>query len=110
RQLMISYRTWENGSPNPAGPDCDCLDGQQCNGDTNDCEIDPTCGDGCPGDMVCNPNTGLCQPDDPCDAMCGVGTVCNPDTAQCDDVDPCGGCLPGQYCNTQTNPPHCEGL
>lgn len=110
RQLMISYRSWEDGSPNPAGPDCDCIDGQICNGDTNECEIDPECGEGCPDMQVCNPNTGLCQDEDPCGSMCGPGEMCNPDTAMCEEEDPCGECAPGQYCNTNADPPRCEGL
>jgi hypothetical protein len=112
RQLMISYRTWEDGSPNPAGPDCDCGEGQRCDFDTGECEIDPTCGGGCetPEDPICNPNTGMCGPDDPCGGMCEAGTECNPDTAMCDPMSPCGECGPGEFCNENADPPRCEGL
>ena len=48
--------------------------------------------------------------DDPCDAMCGPGMTCNPDTAQCEEENPCGECAPGEFCNTNLDPPQCEGL
>lgn len=112
RQLMISYRTWEDGSPNPAGPDCDCPDGQLCNFDTNDCQIDPTCGGGCldPANPVCNPDTGLCEEENPCGGPCDPGNTCNPDTGMCEPESPCGECAPGTFCNENAVPPRCEGL
>ncbi len=109
RELMISYRTWQDGSPQPGGPLCECPDGQICNGDDNECEVDPECGGGCPEDMVCNPNVGMCQPPDPCMNMCGPGMQCL--DGICVETDPCDGlCAPGQICDPSTDPPRCIDL
>ncbi|MCK6549019.1 hypothetical protein L6R52_24450 [Myxococcota bacterium] len=111
RQLMISYRTWEQGSPSPGGPDCDCGAGQRCNADTNACEIDPTCGGGCEAPDVCNMSTGMCEPPDPCQGMCGENEQCLPDTGMCVPItDPCAECGPGEICDTSVDPPVCRGV
>lgn len=104
RQLMIAYRTWEEGSPEPGGPVCVCPDGQLCNSDTNECEIDTECGEGCPEDMPCNPNTGLCE--EPCDGQCVVGEECI--DGICVEEDVCD-CPPTQWCDTSVDPPECRG-
>lgn len=107
RDLMVSYRTWRDGSPNPGGPVCDCPDGQVCDPDDNSCVIDPTCGGGCPEDQVCDPQTGLCHPDDPCMGQCVTGEICV--DGACVPDDPCDGlCTPAQYCDTSTDPPMCR--
>jgi hypothetical protein len=106
RELMISYRTWQDGSPDPSGPVCECPDGQICNGDDNECVVDPECGTGCPQDMVCNPNTGMCEEPNPCNNMCGPGEQCL--DGMCVEEDPCQGlCGPGQICDRSTDPPTC---
>lgn len=111
RKLMVSYRTWEQGSPSPGGPDCDCGAGQRCNADTNECEIDPTCGGECVAPNVCNQDNGMCEPPDPCNGMCGENEQCLPDTGICvPNEDPCGGCGPGEICDTSSNPPMCRGV
>jgi hypothetical protein len=98
RELMISYRTWEDGSPEPGGPVCECPNGQICNGDDNECEVDVTCGGGCPEDMPCNPMTGLCDEPDPCMGMCNPGEECL--DGMCVEADPCDGmCAPNQFCD-----------
>jgi hypothetical protein len=106
RELMISYRTWQDGSPEPSGPVCECPNGQICNGDDNQCIVDPECGGGCPQDMVCNPNTGMCEDPDECNNMCGPGQQCL--DGMCVDGDPCQGlCAPGQICDDSSDPPTC---
>ncbi|MBK6684325.1 MAG: hypothetical protein IPG45_07615 [Deltaproteobacteria bacterium] len=107
RELMISYRTWRDGSPNPGGPVCDCPEGQVCDPDDNSCVIDPTCGGGCPEDQVCDPQSGLCHPDDPCMGQCVIGEICV--DGACLPDDPCDGlCTPAQFCDTSTDPPMCR--
>lgn len=109
RELMVSYRTWQDGSPNPGGPVCECPNGQICNGDDNECEIDPTCGGGCPGDQVCDPTTGMCGDPDPCMGTCGPTEECI--DGICVEEDPCEGlCLPTQFCDDSTDPPTCRDL
>lgn len=106
RDMMISYRTWEEGSPDPGAPVCVCPDGQICDSDTNECVIDPTCGGGCPEDMPCNPQTGLCEEDDPCDGQCDEGEMCI--DGICVEDDPCM-CDVGEWCDTSVDPPVCRG-
>ena len=107
RALLVSYRTWVDGSPQPGGPVCDCPTGQVCSADDNRCEIDTTCGGGCPEDQVCDPQTGLCGPEDPCMGQCQEGEMCL--DGACVEEDPCNGeCLPTQYCDETTDPPVCR--
>jgi hypothetical protein len=106
RQLLVSYRTWVDGSPEPGGPVCDCPTGQVCSADDNRCEIDTTCGGGCPEDQVCDPQTGLCGPEDPCMGQCQEGEICV--DGACVEENPCGECLPTQYCDESTDPPVCR--
>ncbi|MEQ9503760.1 MAG: hypothetical protein RIT81_43295 [Deltaproteobacteria bacterium] len=106
RDMMISYRTWEEGSPDPGAPVCICPDGQICDMDTNECVIDPTCGGGCPEDMPCNPMTGLCEEDDPCEGQCVEGEECI--DGICVEEDPCM-CDVGEWCDTSVDPPVCRG-
>ncbi|MCA9550480.1 MAG: hypothetical protein KC933_10625 [Myxococcales bacterium] len=105
RELLVSYRTWLDGSPEPGGPVCDCPTGQVCSADDNRCQIDPTCGGGCPEDLPCDPQTGMCE--DPCHGQCTEGELCI--DGACVEDDPCNGeCLPTQYCDETTDPPMCR--
>ena len=107
RELLVSYRTWQDGSPTPGGPICDCPTGQVCSADDNRCEIDTTCGGGCPEDEVCDPQTGLCVEDDPCNSMCEAGEICL--DGICTEDDPCDGlCTATQYCDDTQDPPVCR--
>lgn len=105
RDMMISYRTWEEGSPEPGAPVCECPDGQICDGDTNECTIDPTCGGGCPQDMPCNPMTGMCEEEEPCNGECVEGEMCV--DGICVEDDPCD-CPPTHICDRSVDPPICR--
>ncbi len=109
RELMVAYRTWEDGSPDPGGPVDMCPPGTRPNPDTFECEIDPTCGDGCPQDMPCNPMTGMCEPEDPCMGQCVEGESCL--DGICVPEDPCmGQCEANEFCDTNEDPPVCKPL
>ncbi len=107
RELLVSYRTWQDGSPVPGGPVCDCPTGQVCSADDNRCQIDTTCGGGCPEDLVCDPQSGLCVEDDPCGGMCEAGEICL--DGICTEDDPCDGlCLATQICDDTQDPAICR--
>lgn len=103
RKVMVGYRTWLANST-PAGEiPCDCPEGQVCHPDTNECEVDPTCGGEC---NKCNPETGLCG--DPCGGQCVDGETCQ-DNGKCGPDPAC--CPTGRgWCDTKVDPWVCRGV
>jgi hypothetical protein len=92
----VSYRYWNDTTPNPGGNPPPC---------STDSLYDANDPDFCQGRLVCNQATNVCE----CPANCGgsppPGKVCNANRLVCDFVctSDCGGtCTPFQQCNLST--------
>jgi hypothetical protein len=62
KQIAVSYRFWQDNSPDPGG--------------------DP-CGGTCMAPQACDPGTKTCVCPQNCGGVCGAGTVCDTSTCAC---------------------------
>ena len=108
-EVVVSYRFWNDRSPDPDGPEsgCNCAPPLLCDPLTLDCYCPPDCGeDNVPAERVCDTNscTLTCRPD--CGASCSGQSTCNPapDVCACECPADCGGPAPADNYSCNRDP------
>jgi hypothetical protein len=63
-KIAVSYRFWNDGSPDPGGDPCNhtCTAPQACDPTNATCYCPMNCGGACTGNSTCNPTTCGCDP------------------------------------------------
>jgi hypothetical protein len=63
-KIAVSYRFWNDGSPDPGGDPCNhtCTAPQACDPTSAMCVCPPMCGNVCTGNTTCNMDTCACDP------------------------------------------------